>query len=252
MINPLDLTGKRILVTGASSGIGRESAIFLSQLGATLIISGRDRVRLEQTHGQLAGGGHNVEPFDLDVGDKIPAWLLRVAEAGGPLHGLVHSAGITTTLPIRIQTAEQADRVMRTNWSAAWLLAKGFRQPKVRAESGSVVFISSVVGMVGQPGLSAYASSKGALLALTKALAMELASEKIRVNAVVPGYVQTEMAENLGRILTVEQLDAIRGMHPLGIGSARDIASAIAFLLADTARWITGTALTVDGGYTAH
>ena len=141
---------------------------------------------------------------------------------------------------------------MQTNWSAAWLLAKGFRQAGVYATPGSVVFVSSVVGMVGQPGLSAYASSKGALLALTKSLAMELVSEGIRVNSVVPGYVQTEMAQNLEKILTADQVEAIRRMHPLGFGTAEDVAHAIAFLLAVTGRWITGTALVVDGGYTAH
>lgn len=252
MINPLNLTGERILVTGASSGIGRATAILLSQLGASVVITGRDGARLDQTRGQLAGAGHVVEPFDLAAVDTIPAWMLKLAAQSGPLSGLVHCAGITTRLPIRIQTAEQADRVMRTNWSAAWLLAKGFRQPRVRTGSGSVVFISSVVGVVGQPALSAYASSKGALLALTKALAMELAPEKIRVNAVVPGYVRTEMAESLEKILTADQVEAIRRMHPLGLGTAQDIASAVAFLLAETGRWITGTALTVDGGYTAH
>ena len=141
---------------------------------------------------------------------------------------------------------------MQTNWSAAWLLAKGLRQPGVHSKPASLVYISSVVGMAGQPGLSAYASSKGAVLALTKALAMELAGEGIRVNAVVPGYVETEMAQNLEKILSGDQMEAIRRMHPLGIGTALDVAHAIAFLLAETGRWITGTSLVVDGGYTAH
>jgi NAD(P)-dependent dehydrogenase (short-subunit alcohol dehydrogenase family) len=252
MINPMDLTGRKILVTGASSGIGRATAVLLSQLGASLVLNGRSEQRLEQAHGQLAGVGHAIEPFDLVEVDQIPAWMRGLSERVGRLDGMVHSAGITTTLPIRAQTATQADEVMRINWSAAWLLCKGFRQPAVRAESGSIVFISSVVGLVGQPGVSAYASSKGAVLALTKALAMELAPEKIRVNAVVPGHVRTEMAEDLGKILTAEQLDAIRRMHPLGLGEAEDVAGAIAFLLARTGRWITGAALTVDGGYTAR
>lgn len=252
MINPFDLTGRRFLVTGASSGIGRAVAIFLSQLGACLLITARDSTRLAQTREQLAGEGHGVEVFDLAQVDAIPNWMRQQTQRIGPLDGLVHCAGITTRLPIRAQSAKQADVVMQTNWSAAWLLTKGFRQSGVHATPGSVVFISSVVGLVGQPGLSAYASSKGALLALTKALAMELASEGIRVNSVLPGYVQTEMAQNLEKVLTADQVEAIRRMHPLGFGTAQDVAYAIAFLLADTGRWITGTSLIVDGGYTAH
>jgi NAD(P)-dependent dehydrogenase (short-subunit alcohol dehydrogenase family) len=252
VINPLDLTGKRFLVTGASSGIGRAVAVLLSQLGGSLLITARDAARLAQTREQLAGQNHSAELFDLAQMDAIPTWVRRQAERIGPLDGLVHCAGITTRLPIRAQTTKQVDVLMQTNWSAAWLLAKGFRQSGVHATPGSVVFISSVVGMVGQPGLSAYASSKGAILALTKALAMELASEGIRVNSVVPGYVQTEMAQNLENVLTTEQVEAIRQMHPLGFGTAQDVAFAIAFLLADTGRWITGTSLVVDGGYTAH
>jgi NAD(P)-dependent dehydrogenase (short-subunit alcohol dehydrogenase family) len=252
MINPLDLTGKRFLVTGASSGIGRAVAILLSQLGGTLLITARDRERLAQTREQLAGEGHVVDQYDLSELDGIPAWIRRLAGQTGPFDGLVHCAGITTRLPVRAQSAKQADALMQTNWSSSWLLAKGFRQAGVHTTPASLVFVSSVVAMVGQPGLSAYASSKGALLALTKALAMELVSEGIRVNAVVPGYVQTEMAQNLEKILTADQVEAIRRMHPLGFGTAEDVAHAIAFLLAATGRWITGTALVVDGGYTAH
>ena len=252
MINPLDLTGKRFFVTGASSGIGRAVAVLLSQLGASLLITARDVARLARTQAQLSGEGHLADPFDLTQLDGIPAWMRRLADRTGPFDGLVHCAGVTTRLPIRAQSAKQADALMQTNWSAAWLLAKGFRQAGVHATPGSVVFVSSVVGMVGQPALSAYASSKGALLALTKSLAMELVSEGIRVNSVVPGYVQTEMAQNLEKILTADQVEAIRRMHPLGLGTAEDVAHAIAFLLAVTGRWITGTALVVDGGYTAH
>ena len=246
--NPLSLEGRRILITGASFGIGRETAVLLSELGARLVICGRNKERLDETAGNLSGGGHLVECRDLDDLEGIPEWLRGIAERSEPLSGLVHSAGAVLTLPIRALTPSQADKIMRLNWGAAWVLAKAFRQKTVRAETGSIVYLSSVAGLVGEPGLSAYASSKGAVLALTRSLAMELASEKIRVNAVVPGLVKTGMGDDLANRRPPEQYEALLRQHPLGLGSARDVAHAIAFLLAETSRWITGTALTVDGG----
>ncbi len=141
---------------------------------------------------------------------------------------------------------------MRINVGAAIGLAKGFCQKGVCAPGGSIVFISSVAGLTGQAGLAAYAASKGAIVALTKALAVELAGEHIRVNCVAPGVVTTEMGQSLLRMLTPEQDADLEAMHLLGLGRPRDVAYAIAFLLAETARWITGTVLVVDGGYTAH
>ncbi len=253
LVNPLDLSNRVILVTGASAGIGRAIAILLSELGARLIICGRNKDRLEQTARMLAAGDHLVESRDLNDLDSLPDWMLSIAGRCGPLSGLVHSAGITLTLPVRVQTVSQADAIMRTNWGAAWMLSKGFRQMGVRAATSSIVFISSVSGIVGQPGVSAYASSKGALLALTRVLALELAPDGIRVNAIAPGLVETQMAEELAKKkCTPEQFESLRRMFPLGLGKPLDIANATAFLLADTARWITGSTLTVDGGFTAH
>ena len=251
--HPLDLAGKTVLVTGASSGIGRDASVLLGELGARVVLSGRDTARLESTRGQMKGDGHATAPLDLEDIEKIPEWMLGLAREHGPLHGLVHCAGITATMPVRFQPFAEVDRIMRTNWATAWGLAKGFRQKQVRAGGDArIVFISSVMGVVGQPGIAAYASSKGAMLALAKSLAMEFSSEAIRVNCVVAGHVKTEMAEKLESSLTAEQFEAIKRMHPLGIGTSRDVSYAVAFLLADTGRWITGSELVVDGGYTAH
>lgn len=251
-MNPLALTGRCIVITGASSGIGRETARLLSQLGARVVLVGRNEDRLAETLRSLDGDGHRVEPFDLASTDEIPCWLKRVAALSGPLHGLVHSAGIHKLRPIRVLNANTVEDVMRINVGAAIGLAKGFCQKGVCAPGGSLVFLSSVAALTGQAGLAAYAASKGAIVALTKSLAVELAGERIRVNCVAPGVVATEMGQGLLAMLTPEQGAALEAMHLLGLGEARDVSYAIAFLLAETSRWITGTVLVVDGGYTAH
>jgi NAD(P)-dependent dehydrogenase (short-subunit alcohol dehydrogenase family) len=252
MMNPMDLTGQTILVTGASSGIGRETACLISQLGAHVVLVGRNVERLAETLRSLDGEGHRVEPFDLALTDEIPRWLKTVASSSGELHGLVHSAGIYRLLPLRVLTSAVLQKSMRTNLDAAVSLTKGFRQKGVCAANGSIVFLSSVMSLVGQAGVIAYAASKGAINAVTRALAVELAPEHIRVNCVAPGYVETEMAAALWSSLTQDQRSAIESMHLLGVGKPRDVAHAVAFLLAETARWITGTVLIVDGGYTAR
>lgn len=252
MINPMELKDRTVLVTGASSGIGRETAILLSQLGAHLILVGRNSEQLDKTLSLLEGSAHQSYVFDLSVVDEIPRWMKEVTSASGPLHGLVHSAGVQFTRPLRIVSSEVIEELMRINVTAAILLANAFRQKGVSADSGSIVYLSSVMGLVGQSGQSAYSASKGALVSLTKSLALELARENIRVNCVAPAMVSTEMTEKMLGLLTPEQVLQIEAMHPLGLGHPRDVANAIAFLLADTGRWITGTTLVIDGGYTAH
>jgi NAD(P)-dependent dehydrogenase (short-subunit alcohol dehydrogenase family) len=252
MMNPMDLTGQTILVTGASSGIGRETARLISRLGARVALVGRNEERLAETLRLLEGDGHSAEPFDLFSTDEIPRWLKSISARSGPLHGMVHSAGIHKLRPLRVLNAQIVEDIMRINVAAAISLAKGFCQKGVFVPGGSIVFLSSVTALTGQAGLAAYAASKGAIVALTRALAVELAGEHIRVNCVAPGVVMTEMGQGLLRMLTSEQGAALEAKHLLGLGSACDVAYAIAFLLAETARWITGTALVVDGGYSAH
>lgn len=252
MFNPMNLVGKRFLVTGASSGLGQVISVYLSLLGAQVLLVGRDESRLNNTLGMLQGDGHGVEGFDLSNAEAIPGWMKVVAKEFGPFDGLVHSAGVQVTLPVRAMKIEGFEDLMRVNVTAAFALAKGLRQRGVKAENSSLIFISSVMGLVGQPGISAYCCSKGALISLSKSLALEFSRENIRVNCIAPGHVETKMAQELKEGLTVEQFEAIESMHPLGLGKPEDVAAAVAFLLADTGRWITGTCLTVDGGYTAH
>lgn len=252
MLNPLDMSGRVVLVTGASSGIGRDTALLLSQLGARLVLVGRDSGRLTEAFSELAGEGHRIESFDLRAAEQIPLWIKDIVSNVGPLSGAVHCAGAHSHRPLRILDVERFEEVQRLNATASMMLAKGFRQKGCCADSGSIVLLSSVVALVGQPGIAAYAASKAAVVGLTRCLALELAQEHIRVNCVAPAMVKTEMSEHLFKSLTPEQVTSIEQAHPLGIGRPRDVAHAIAFLLSDAARWITGSVLIVDGGYTAR
>ena len=251
MFNPMSLEGRTVLVTGASSGLGRETSILLSRLGAKLILVGRQRDQLQATAAQLAPAPYRIEEFDLNQLDAINEWLKRIATEEGGLHGLVHCAGIQAFSPLRMMKRDKIDQLLRINFLAAVELTKAFRQRDVCRKPASLVFLSSVMGLVGMPALSIYCASKGALDSFCRSMALEYASEDIRVNCVCPGLVRTEMSAKMEQQMTAEQFAAVQAAHPLGLGSPQDVANAVAFLLAETGRWITGTTLVVDGGYTA-
>jgi 3-oxoacyl-[acyl-carrier protein] reductase len=248
----MSLKGSTVLVTGASSGIGRETAVLLSSLNARLVLVGRDRERLGQTLSDLSGEGHIIAPFDLALTEEIRQWFASLASDLGPMNGLVHAAGKQLTMPVRFVTPQATDELLRTNLSSAIMLSRAFCQKHCHTATSSVVFISSVVGLVGRSDASVYGASKAALIGLSKSLAIELAPERIRVNCVAPAFVQTELLDEVREMMTQDQYKALEDLHPLGFGTARDIANAVVFLLADTGRWITGSTLVVDGGYSAR
>jgi NAD(P)-dependent dehydrogenase (short-subunit alcohol dehydrogenase family) len=251
MINPLDLSGRTVLVTGASSGIGRCTAILLSRLGAQVILTGRNKHRLEETAASLEGP-HLAEAFDLSDPASISGWLSRLVVTTGPLNGLVHCAGVDSLVPLRALSISLLEKVMRINFEAAAVLTKEFSRRQIHKPGASIVLVASVAGLVGVHGKPAYSASKGALIAFAKSAALELARLGLRVNCVAPAYVRTEMYDAAVAALTPEQVDKLASAQPLGLGDPMDVAYSIAFLLAETARWITGTVLTVDGGHTAQ
>ena len=249
----MSLEGRTVMVTGASSGIGRGCALVASELGARVVLVGRSEERLRETQSQLTGSGHAVVAYDLQQVDGIADWMKKGSGAYGELSGLVHAAGIQTTTPLRGLTPEQHASVMQVNVSAALFLTKGFRQRGVcAAGGGSVVYIASVVAFAAKPAIASYAASKGALVSMTRSLALELARESIRVNCVAPALVPSAIAEEMQKSMTAEQFEEVKRSHPLGVGTPRDVGNAVAFLLADSARWITGTTLVVDGGFLAQ
>jgi NAD(P)-dependent dehydrogenase (short-subunit alcohol dehydrogenase family) len=250
--NPLDLTGKRFLVTGASSGIGRATALLLARLGGRITLAGRDSDRLAPVRAELAGADHAISAFDLAATDEIPGWLADIAKSGGVFSGLAHCAGIQGLRALRASNAAFIDETMRVNLGSAIALARGFRAKGVAERPASLVLVASTAGMTGQAGNVVYSASKGAIIAATRGIAMELARDQIRVNCVAPALVRTPMSEKSMRIWSSEQLAAVEAIHPMGFGTAEDVANAIAFLLSDMAGWITGSNLVVDGGYTAQ
>jgi NAD(P)-dependent dehydrogenase (short-subunit alcohol dehydrogenase family) len=252
MKNPMDMTGRRVLVTGASSGIGQATAILLAELGCQVILVARNEERLQATRAKMPGNGHIVKAFDLSKVETIEPWLKEIIASTGPLNGLVHSAGIQRTVPIRFEKASVDDPLWRLNYHAAAALLTTFSKVRNRAQNASVVFVSSITGLIGAPGDSTYGATKGALIAYARTAALELARESIRVNCVAPGHVRTAMSASAESRLTDSQAKAIEDAHPLGLGRPEDVANAIVFLLADTGRWITGTTVVVDGGCTAH
>jgi len=243
--------GRRYLITGATSGIGLATSVVLARQGANLVLTARRAGELERLVEDLPGD-HLAMPFDLTATDEIPQMVGRASREVNGLHGLVHCAGIHRVTPLKMVNTRSVEDVFSLNVIAAMMLAKGFRVRHVHAPAASIVFLSSAVGAVGQKGVSAYSASKGAVISLTKSLALELAGEDIRVNCVLPGVVRTPMTEALHESIGEDAFAEVEAMHPLGLGQPDDVAEPISFLLGVRSRWMTGAALAVDGGYTAQ
>lgn len=252
--SPFSLQQKTIVVTGASSGIGRQCAISCSQAGARVILMGRSEERLEETL-SLMDRRSDHHCFSIDINDfaGLASVIDEAVRAVGSVSGLVNAAGISVTYPLRVMNPEKMQDTFSTNVYASIQLAKLVCRTNTRHEQGvSVVFITSVMGMVGESGKSLYGMSKGALLAGVKSLAIEYATKNIRFNCLSPGVVETPMSMNSVYSKNEAALDKIKSYHPMGLGQVTDVANGVVYLLSDAARWVTGTNLVIDGGYSAR
>ena len=253
MNNPFSLKNKNILITGTSSGIGRQCAITFSQLGANVILIARNMERLKDTFNKLKKGNHLIISQDITEYNKLEEVVNTAVDKIGKISGFVHSAGIEMTLPLRSMQPSYYEKMFSVNVIAGFELARIISKKKyINKDWASFVFISSVMGIVGNPTLIGYSASKGALISAIKSMALEFISKNIRANCISPGHVETEMANKLFEKISEESKKEIINMHPLGLGKPEDIANACIFLLSDASRWITGTNLVIDGGYSAR
>ena len=246
MYNPFTLQGKTILVTGASSGIGRAAAIECSRMGARVIVTGRNEERLKETLGQLEGEGHAMIVADL----SDDAQLDRLVEQTPVLDGLVNNAGINDLFPVLFINREELSRMLEINTVAPILLMQRLLRKKKLVKGASVVFTSSISGKyIAAPGNTLYCTSKSAICGFVKNAALELAARQIRVNSVCPGMIETHILD--GGMVTKEDLDVERQQYPLKrFGRPEEVAYGIVYLLSDASGFTTGAELVMDGGFT--
>lgn len=240
------LNGKNIIVTGGSRGIGAAIVKHLAELGARVAFTYSSRQDLaESVLKSLPGDGHFIQAMDLSNPTSIDEAMKTMVKTLGSIDGLVNNAGITKDQILLMMKLEDFEAVINTNLRGTFLVTKSVLKPMLKAQRGSIVTVTSVIGQTGNGGQANYAASKAGLEAFSKSVAQEVASRQIRLNCVAPGFIATEMTD----ILNDQQKASIQEKIPLKqIGSALDVAQAVAYLLSDNAKYITGHTLNVNGG----
>ncbi len=240
--DPFSLKGKSVLVTGASSGIGRAIAVKCSEMGAELSLVGRNQKKLEETYKALAKGDHKIFLTDLaserSINDLVPGLT--------SLDGIVHCAGIIKRIPLKLISNEKFDELLKINLVAPALLTKELYKANLIKDEASIVMISSIGSEIASIGNIMYMSSKGGMNSLMKGLALELAARKIRVNSIEPGMIKTDLSS----LLPDEELEKDRKNYPLGrYGRPEEVAYSVIYLLSDATKWMTGSIIRIDGGF---
>lgn len=250
--NPFSLKGKTILVTGASSGIGRQCAIDCSKMGAKVVAVARNQERLDETLSLMESVGHSSYSYDLCNTEGIGKLVQKIVSECGRFDGMVYAAGIEKTLPSRLLKPSDYEEVFRINTLSAFEMTRNVCSMKNinKSGGGSIVLIASITAVIARGGTAAYSASKGALVSTARVLAQEFSNRKIRVNCISPGTVLTPMMQNYLEKLSEEDYKKRVGGFPLGLGETTDISNACVYLLSDASRWITGQNLIVDGGFT--
>jgi NAD(P)-dependent dehydrogenase (short-subunit alcohol dehydrogenase family) len=251
MNNPYSLEGKTIVVTGASSGIGRQCAIDCSRQGARVVAIARNQKRLDETLSLLKGVGHRSYIYDFSDTKGIEDLVASIVTDFGRIGGLIYAAGIEKTSPFKLLKPGDYNEILQVNTLSALEMARQVSNVKnFNKQGGGIAFICSITATIARAGTAAYSASKGALLSASRVLAAELSRRKIRVNCISPGTILTPMMQNYLSTLSEEEYNKRIAGFPLGLGEPSDVSLACVYLLSDAARWITGQNLIIDGGFT--
>jgi 3-oxoacyl-[acyl-carrier protein] reductase len=243
----MSLKDRIAFITGGSRGIGRACAVALAEAGADIVVGSRALEKLNSVVAEIESLGKRALPAELDVSDSVQVQTVfeTVLQRFGRIDILVNNAGITKDMLLLRMKRQDWESVFQTNLTGAFLCSQEAVKIMLRQKYGRIINISSVVGQSGNPGQTSYAASKAGILGFTKALALEVASRNITVNAVAPGFIETAMTEGLSESVKVKLVEKI----PLGrIGSDRDVAYGVRFLASDEASYITGQVLNINGG----
>jgi 3-oxoacyl-[acyl-carrier protein] reductase len=246
----VDLSGQVAVVTGASRGLGCAIAVALGRSGAKVACVARNREKLEQTVSQITAAGGTAAWFECDVtrSESVQLVVDAVLERWQRVDILVNNAGITRDTLIPRMQDDQWDEVINTNLRGAFFFTRAVTRPMMQARYGRIINIASVSGLMGNPGQANYSASKAGLIGMTRTVARELAGRKVTVNAVAPGFIETEMTAALGESILGEVKTRIPAKR---LGKPEEIAAAVLFLAAPVTAYLTGQVLTVDGGLTA-